>query len=72
MPVERLTLFGWRVTGSDVWYWVTGGLLLLGTWIALNLDETPTGQAFRALHDSEVAAQVVGVDVARFEAAGPS
>jgi branched-chain amino acid transport system permease protein len=67
MPVERLTLFGWRVTGSDVWYWVTGGLLVLGTWIALNLDETPTGRAFRALHDSEVAAQVVGVDVARFK-----
>jgi branched-chain amino acid transport system permease protein len=67
MPVERLTLFGWRVTGSEVWYWVTGGLLVLGTWIALNLDETPTGRAFRALHDSEVAAQVVGVDVARFK-----
>ena len=67
MPVSRLTLFGVRVTGSDVWYWITGGLLLLGTWIALNLDETPTGRAFRALHDSEVAAQVVGVDVARFK-----
>jgi branched-chain amino acid transport system permease protein len=62
-----LTLFGSRVTGSDVWYWITGGLLVLGTWVALNLDETPTGRAFRALHDSEVAAQVVGVDVARFK-----
>jgi branched-chain amino acid transport system permease protein len=67
MPVPRLSLFGWRVTGSDVWYWITGGMLLLGTWIALNLDETPTGRAFRALHDSEVAAQVVGIDVARFK-----
>jgi len=67
MSVPRLTLFGWRVTGSDVWYWITGGLLVLGTWVALNLDETPTGRAFRALHDSEVAAQVVGVDVARFK-----
>jgi branched-chain amino acid transport system permease protein len=67
MPVARLTLFGWRVTGSETWYWVTGGLLLVGTWIALNLDETPTGRAFRALHDSEIAAQVVGVDVARFK-----
>jgi branched-chain amino acid transport system permease protein len=67
MPVERLTLFGWRVSGSYTWYWVTGALLLIGTWIALNLDETPTGRAFRALHDSEVAAQVVGVDVARFK-----
>jgi branched-chain amino acid transport system permease protein len=67
MPVARLTLFGWRVTGSEVWYWITGGLLLVGTWIALNLDETPTGRAFRALHDSEIAAQVVGVDVATFK-----
>ena len=67
MPVPRLSLFGWRVTGSDVWYWITGGMLLIGTWIALNLDETPTGRAFRALHDSEVAAQVVGIDVARFK-----
>jgi branched-chain amino acid transport system permease protein len=67
MSVARLTLFGWRVTGSEVWYWVTGGLLMLGTWIALNLDETPTGRAFRALHDSEIAAQVVGVDVAAFK-----
>ena len=67
MSVPRLTLFGWRVTGSDVWYWITGGLLVLATWVALNLDETPTGRAFRALHDSEVAAQVVGVDVARFK-----
>jgi branched-chain amino acid transport system permease protein len=67
MPVARLTLFGWRVTGSETWYWVTGSLLLVGTWIALNLDETPTGRAFRALHDSEIAAQVVGVDVARFK-----
>ena len=46
---------------------MTGGLLLIGTWLALNLDETPTGRAFRALHDSEVAAQVVGIDVARFK-----
>jgi branched-chain amino acid transport system permease protein len=67
MPVARLSLFGWRVTGADTWYWLTGGLLLVGTWIALNLDETPTGRAFRSLHDSEVAAQVVGVDVARFK-----
>lgn len=67
MSVARLTLFGWRVTGSDTWYWVTGALLLIGTWLALNLDETPTGRSFRALHDSEVAAQVVGVDVARFK-----
>lgn len=67
MSVMKLTLFGWRASGSDTWYWITGGLLLAGTWIALNLDETPTGRAFRALHDSEIAARVTGVNVNRFK-----
>jgi branched-chain amino acid transport system permease protein len=67
MPVARLTLFGWRVTGSDTWYWIAGGALLVGTWLALNLEDTPTGRAFRALHDSEVAARVAGIDVARYK-----
>ena len=30
-------------------------------------SETPTGRAFRALHDSEIAARVAGIDVARFK-----
>uniref|UniRef100_Q07SX7 Inner-membrane translocator n=1 Tax=Rhodopseudomonas palustris (strain BisA53) TaxID=316055 RepID=Q07SX7_RHOP5 len=67
MPVAKLVLFGWRASGSDVWYWITGGMLLLGTWIALNLDDTPTGRAFRALHDSETAARVAGIHVNRFK-----
>ncbi|MGO3928749.1 branched-chain amino acid ABC transporter permease [Rhodopseudomonas pseudopalustris] len=67
MPVAKLVLFGWRVSGSDTWYWITAGLLLIGTWIALNLDDTPTGRAFRALHDSETAARVAGVAVNRFK-----
>lgn len=65
MRVARLDLFGWRVTGAETWYWVAGGVLLVGTWLALNLDDTPTGRALRALHDSEVAARAVGIDVAR-------
>ncbi len=67
MSVPRLNLFDWRVTGAQTWYWVTGGVLLAGTWLALNLENTPTGRAFRALHDSEVAARVAGVDVAAYK-----
>ena len=58
MTVTKLTLFGWRASGSNIWYWISGGCLLVGAWLALNLNETPTGRAFRALHDSEVAARV--------------
>jgi branched-chain amino acid transport system permease protein len=67
MPVAKLVIFGWRAGGSDTWYWITAGMLLVGTWLALNLDDTPTGRAFRALHDSEIAARVAGVHVNRFK-----
>ncbi|MDJ1158112.1 branched-chain amino acid ABC transporter permease [Chelatococcus sp. SYSU_G07232] len=64
MPVARLSLFGWRVTGALTWYWVTAGALLLGALLALNVEASPTGRALRALHDSEIAAAGAGVDVA--------
>lgn len=67
MSVPRLTLFGWRARGSDTWYWITGGLMVIGALLAVNLVASPTGRALRALHDSEVAARVVGVDVARYK-----
>ncbi|MCA1298719.1 branched-chain amino acid ABC transporter permease [Stappia indica] len=67
MPVSRLTLFGWRVRGASTWYWITGALLVLGAWLAVNLVASPTGRALRALHDSEVAARVAGVDVAHYK-----
>ena len=53
--------------GAETWYWITGGALLVGAWLALNLIDTPTGRALRALHDSEVAARVVGIDVAGYK-----
>lgn len=65
MPVPPLTVLGWTVQGEQVWYWVIGGCLLLSVWLALNLIESPTGRALRALHTSEIAAEVVGIDSAR-------
>lgn len=71
MSVEDLGLrgllrdLGWRVSGGEFWYVVSGIALLIGAWIALNLYNSPTGRAMRALHGSEVAAATVGVDVAR-------
>lgn len=62
--IPRAELFGWRLRGGETWYWITGGALLLGVWIALNLQDSPSGRALAALHDSEVAARTVGIDVA--------
>ena len=69
MPVPRLVVFDWRVTGSQMWYWVSGVSLVLGAWVAVNLIESPTGRAFRAIHDSETAARVLGIDIARYKLA---
>jgi branched-chain amino acid transport system permease protein len=67
MPVPRLVLFDWTVRGSTAWYWVAGITLIVGALIAVNLIASPTGRALRAIHDSEVAARVLGVDVARYK-----
>jgi branched-chain amino acid transport system permease protein len=65
MTVPRLTLFGWSVRGSDAWYWISGTTFIGGFVLALNLMGSPTGRALQAIHDSEIAAQVLGIDVAR-------
>jgi len=65
MAVPRLVLFGFSVRGAQTWYWITAASFLIGAVLALNLIESPTGRALRAIHDSEVAARVLGVDVAK-------
>jgi len=67
MRVPRMELFGWAVRGSDTWYWIGGGAMIIAAWLALNLIDSPTGRALRAIHDSEVAAKVVGVDVSSYK-----
>jgi branched-chain amino acid transport system permease protein len=67
MEVPRLVLFGWRVAGPLTWYWISGATLVVGVLIVVNLIESPTGRALRAIHDSETAARVLGVEVARYK-----
>ena len=65
MSVPPFTLFGHVLAGERVWYWVVGLLLFASVWLALNLIDSPVGRALRALHGSEVAAEVVGIDSTR-------
>jgi branched-chain amino acid transport system permease protein len=67
MQVPRLIIFGWRASGSQTWYWISGISLVIGAWLAVNLITSPTGRAFRAIHDSEIASRALGVDVARYK-----
>jgi branched-chain amino acid transport system permease protein len=63
--IPRPEIFGWRPRGGEAWYWINGAALLIGVWLALNLQHSPSGRALAALHDSEVAARTIGIDVAR-------
>lgn len=59
--------YGIKVKSSELWYWISGAVLLVGAFIALNLHNSPAGRALRSLHDSEVAASTIGIDVARLK-----
>jgi branched-chain amino acid transport system permease protein len=65
MSVPPLALAGMTLAGERAWYWVVGAVLVLAVWLALNLIDSPHGRALRALHGSEVAAEVGGIDSAR-------
>ncbi len=67
MYLSGLSVFGWRVSSDLEWYALVGALLWISTWLALNLIDSPVGRALRAVHGSEVAAQVVGVDTTRYK-----
>ena len=64
IAVVPLSIGGFVLQGERIWYWVVGALLLVAVWLALNLIESPAGRALRALHSSEVGAEVVGINAA--------
>lgn len=68
MPVAALSLFGLEISRDRHWYVLLACLLVGAVWMAQNLIDSPFGRALRGLHGSEVACQVVGVDVARYKA----
>lgn len=58
---------GLNLSNGAFWYFLCGIVLILGAWLALNLHDSATGRALRALHGSEVAAKTVGIDVPRLK-----
>lgn len=69
MPVPTLGLLGFELSSDKHWYWVVALLLTFSVWASLNMIDSPFGRALRALHGSEVASQVVGVNIVRYKVA---
>ena len=60
--IPTLSLFGWRVDSDLRWYIVIVSVLLVVVWLALNIINSRSGRALRALHGSEVAAEMMGIN----------
>ena len=65
MAVPPFAVAGLVLRGEQAWYALSGAALLLAVWLASNLIASPTGRALRALHASEIAAELAGIDSAR-------
>ena len=67
MAVVPLELAGFVLKGEMTWYFTLLLLLLLTTIGSYNLLRSPAGRALRSLHDAEIAATSVGVDVRSYK-----
>ncbi|SFP57990.1 branched-chain amino acid transport system permease protein [Variovorax sp. OK605] len=67
MAVPPLAVAGFTFAKVLHWYALAAVLLWLSVLLSLNLHQSPAGRALRGLNGSEVAARVMGVDVARFK-----
>ena len=67
LQVPPLAIGTFAVGGEPLWYALAVGTLLLAVFVASNVVDSPAGRALRALHTSEVAAQVAGIDTARYK-----
>ncbi|MBF0193415.1 MAG: branched-chain amino acid ABC transporter permease [Magnetococcales bacterium] len=65
--IPVLNILGWDIDSDIRWYIVANGALLLGVWVALNLINSRIGLALRAVHGSEVGAQMMGVDIEKIK-----
>ena len=63
--IPPLNLLGWSVDGDLHWYGVIMAAMLLIVWLSLNLVDSQVGRALRAVHGSEFAAQMMGIDIGR-------
>ncbi|MBI5250593.1 MAG: branched-chain amino acid ABC transporter permease [Desulfomonile tiedjei] len=65
MGIPPLSVFGFTLGGDLDYYFISWGLCLGCVWFFSNLMKSRVGRAVKALHDSEVAASSVGINVPR-------
>ncbi len=67
MSVPAFSVAGMVPENEHHWYWMAAVLLVIMTILARRIVDSPLGRALRAIDGSEIAAQVVGINVAAFK-----
>lgn len=80
MPVEPFSIMGWELSvfatysifgieigGAQAWYLFAATVLFFSVLVAQNIIDSPVGRALKSIHGSEVAAQVTGINTARYK-----
>jgi branched-chain amino acid transport system permease protein len=68
MRIKQIELFGFTLSRDGYsFYYLCLGFLVLVLVLALNLLRSPTGRAFIAIRDSEIAAQGIGVNLSVYK-----
>ena len=69
-PVDKPVIFGVSFAADGAFYFLCLAFLIGGLWLTANLLRSPTGRAWVAIRDSEIAAQSMGVHLAALQDAG--
>ena len=66
-PVDKPVIFGVPFTHDVAFYFLCVAVLAVGLWLTGNVLRSPTGRAWVAIRDSEIAAQSMGVNLAVYK-----
>ena len=67
MAVEKPVIFGVHFNDAATFYYLCAATLALTLWTTRNLLRSPTGRAWIAIRDSEIAARSMGVNLAIYK-----
>src|ERR1051325_5243904 len=65
--VDKPVLFGVSFANDVAFYMLCLGVLIVSLWLTANVLRAPTGRAWVAIRDSEIAAQSMGVNLAVYK-----
>ena len=67
IQVKPPEMFGWTLGSGSSFYFLCLVVAVVATLAILNLLRSPTGRAFVAIRDSEISAQSMGIQLARYK-----